>query len=108
MGSDDADRRAKPPRLPGDLIVRLVEAHSRNSLRHLPMCHADDVLPLLKGNDREYDAAVKLLDAAKLFHPYKNHDQSEVENAFVEVKAEKACPPVHSHQRASGGIRGRR
>ncbi|MGW4244026.1 hypothetical protein [Nocardia sp. NPDC004722] len=62
------DPRAKPPRLPADLIVRLVEAHTRGSL-HLPMFHADDVLPLLEGTDREYAAAALLLDKGKVFYP---------------------------------------
>lgn len=62
------DGRAEPPRLPGELIVRLVEAHFRGSA-HLPMCHADDVLPLLRGDDREYRAAAALLEAGKVFYP---------------------------------------
>ena len=59
---------ARPPRLAGDLIVRLVEAHQRGST-HLPFCHIDDVQPLLHGDDREYAAAATLLDAGKVFYP---------------------------------------
>lgn len=68
----EPDTRAQPPRLPGDLIVRLVEAHHRGSARSLPMCHAADVLPLLEGDDRQYAAAAQLLDAGKVFYPNAN------------------------------------
>ncbi|MEU6583959.1 hypothetical protein [Nocardia sp. NPDC046763] len=61
-------RRTPPPRLPGELIVRLVEAHKRGNL-HLPMFHADDVLPLLDGDEREIAAAAVLLDANRVFYP---------------------------------------
>lgn len=61
---------APPPRLPGELVVRLVEAFQRN-WPHLkpPICHADDVLPLLQGGDREFAAASTLLDADRVFYP---------------------------------------
>ncbi|MDE1673772.1 hypothetical protein [Nocardia gipuzkoensis] len=57
-----------PPRLPGELIVRLVEAYQRH-YRHLPLLHADDVLPLLHGGDREYVAAETLLNADRVYYP---------------------------------------
>ena len=59
---------APPPRLPGDLIVRLVEAHQRGNL-HLPICHVADVEPLLAGNDREFAAAKVLIDGGRVFDP---------------------------------------
>jgi hypothetical protein len=62
------DQRAQPPRLPGELIVRLVEAYGRRNQR-LPMLHADDVLPLLHGGDREFAAASALLEAERVFYP---------------------------------------
>ncbi|UGT41087.1 hypothetical protein LTV02_34900 [Nocardia yamanashiensis] len=62
------DHRTPPPRLPGDLIVRLVEAHQHGSL-HLPVFHADDVLPLLDGSDREIAAAAVLLAENRVFYP---------------------------------------
>ncbi|WP_148310138.1 hypothetical protein [Nocardia otitidiscaviarum] len=63
-----SDRRVQPPRLPARLIVQLVEAHQHGSL-HLPMFHADDVLPLLDGGDREIAAASVLLEANRVFYP---------------------------------------
>ncbi|MGW2666077.1 hypothetical protein ACWCW7_34420 [Nocardia tengchongensis] len=63
------DRRTPPPRLPGDLIVRLVEAHGRGSLKYLPVFHAGDVLPLLDQGEREIAAAALLLDANRVFYP---------------------------------------
>lgn len=63
------ETRALPPRLPGELIVRLVEAHHRGSLAALPLCRAADVLPLLDGNDREVAAAATLIDANRVFYP---------------------------------------
>lgn len=63
-----ADRRTPPPRLPGELIVRLVEAHGRGSLRYLPVFHAEDVLPLLEGDDREFATATRLLEADRVFY----------------------------------------
>ncbi|MEV0247519.1 hypothetical protein AB0H76_13080 [Nocardia sp. NPDC050712] len=62
------DRRVRPPRLPGALIVQLVEAHQRGAL-HLPIFHAEDVLPLLDGHDREIAAAAVLLEANRVFYP---------------------------------------
>ncbi|WP_194818818.1 hypothetical protein [Nocardia sp. XZ_19_385] len=62
------DPRVRPPRLPGSLIVGLVEAHQRGAL-HLPIFHAEDVLPLLDGDDREIAAAAVLLEAQRLFYP---------------------------------------
>lgn len=59
---------APPPRLPADLIVRLVEAHQRGNL-HLPICHVDDVEPMLLGGDREYGAAQTLIDGGRVFDP---------------------------------------
>lgn len=60
---------APPPRLPGDLIVRLVEAHQRGNL-HLPICHVDDVKPLLhSSDDREFAAAKALIDGGRVFDP---------------------------------------
>ena len=64
-----ADRRTPPPRLPGELIVRLVSAHGRGSLKYLPVFHASDVLPLLDQGEREIAAAVVLLDAGRVFYP---------------------------------------
>lgn len=65
---ESKDDRVQPPRLPGDLIVRLVEAHGRG-VTHLPICHAADVLPLLQGGDREFAAASTLLDGGRVFYP---------------------------------------
>lgn len=63
-----ADQRAQPPRLPGSQIVQVVETYRRR-FTHLPMFHADDVLPLLHGDDREYAAAEALLNAGRVFYP---------------------------------------
>lgn len=50
------------------MIVGVVEAYTRNFPSvGLPMFHADDVLPLLEGADREFAAAVALLDAGRVF-----------------------------------------
>ncbi|WP_280413169.1 hypothetical protein [Nocardia asiatica] len=61
-----------PPRLPGELVVRLVEAYQRN-YNHLPLLHADDVLPLLLGGDREFAAAETLLNADRVYYPEGHH-----------------------------------
>ncbi|MGX1806277.1 hypothetical protein ACWIGI_11225 [Nocardia sp. NPDC055321] len=65
----EVDARTPPPRMPGELIVQLVEAFNRGPSRVLPMCHALDVLPLLQGDDREYAVATQLLNAGRVFYP---------------------------------------
>ena len=62
-------RRASPPKLPKDLIVRLVEAYEHGSLSSLPLVRAEDALPLLDGSDREVAAASALITADRLYYP---------------------------------------
>lgn len=59
---------APPPRLPADLIVRLVDTFQRRGWG-LPMCHAADVLPMLDRTEREIAAAAALIDAGRVFYP---------------------------------------
>ncbi|MEU1550258.1 hypothetical protein [Nocardia sp. NPDC005745] len=66
--ADQATPGPPPPRLPGEFVVRLVEAYQRH-YQHLPLLHADDVLPLLRGDDREYAAAEALLNADRVYYP---------------------------------------
>ncbi|WP_157119777.1 hypothetical protein [Nocardia xishanensis] len=58
-----------PPPCNGAVIVGVVEAFARH-WPHLkpPMFRADDVLPLLAGNDREYNAASALLEAERVHY----------------------------------------
>jgi len=59
---------AQPPRLPADLIVRLVDTFTRRGWK-LPMCHAADVMPMFDhGTERERAAAAKLIDAGRVFY----------------------------------------
>ncbi|MGY1946681.1 hypothetical protein [Nocardia asiatica] len=59
-----------PPPNDARTIVGVVEAYERH-WPHLkpPMFRSVDVLPLLQGDDREYNAAVKLLDAGRVHYP---------------------------------------
>lgn len=59
-----------PPACGAPLLVAVVEAYARN-WPHLkpPMFRAADVLPLLHGDDREYGAAVLLLDSGRVHYP---------------------------------------
>lgn len=66
--TDPATPGPSPPRLPGELIVRLVAAYQRH-FRHLPLLHAEDVLPLLRGDDKEFATASTLLDADRVYYP---------------------------------------
>lgn len=59
---------APPPRLPADLIVRLVATFTRHHWP-LPMCHAADVLPMLDGTEFEIAAAAALIEAGRVFYP---------------------------------------
>ncbi|MGW4090065.1 hypothetical protein [Nocardia sp. NPDC004750] len=61
---------AYPPRNPPEVIVGVVQAFQRN-WPHLkpPLFHADDVLPMLSGDDAQYNAAVVLLDAERVYYP---------------------------------------
>ncbi|WP_280320101.1 hypothetical protein [Nocardia wallacei] len=59
---------APPPRLPADLIVRLVATYTRHHWP-LPICHADDVLPMLDRTEPEIAAAAALIEAGKVFYP---------------------------------------
>jgi hypothetical protein len=63
-----ADPRPRPPRLTADHITRLVEAYQRHGWR-LPMLHADDVVPMLDGSDREIAAASALIEDNRVFYP---------------------------------------
>lgn len=60
----------EPPPLDGIDIIGVVEAYSR-TWPHLkpPIFRAADVLPLLAGDDRAYDAAVTLLEAGRVHYP---------------------------------------
>lgn len=50
-------------------IVGVVEAYRRNWPHlGLPMFRAEDVLPLLNGDDRDIDAAVALLEAERVHY----------------------------------------
>lgn len=65
-----ASEQVGPPRMPADLIVAIVGAYQRR-FPHLapPLFHADDVLPMLAGNDKEFQAASTLLEAYRVFYP---------------------------------------
>ena len=53
----------EPPPVDGQIIVGVVEYYARKwPDKTPPMFRSVDVLPLLQGNDREYEAAMKLLD----------------------------------------------
>lgn len=59
---------APPPRLDADLIVKLVDVFQRNGWKP-PLCHADDVLPMLEGTEQHIAAAAALIDAGRVFYP---------------------------------------
>lgn len=59
---------APPPRLDAGLIVRLVATFKRHGWAP-PLCHADDVLPMLDGTEPEIAAAAALIDAGRVFYP---------------------------------------
>ncbi|MBF6350339.1 hypothetical protein IU448_15130 [Nocardia flavorosea] len=62
--------QAPPPRMAADHIVAIVGAYERQ-FPHLkpPLFHADDVLPMLAGNDKEFQTASTLLEAYRVFYP---------------------------------------
>jgi len=62
--------QAAPPRCSQSLIVSTVAAYARN-FPHLgpPMFHADDVLPMLTGDDTHFETASALLEAGRVFYP---------------------------------------
>lgn len=61
---------ASPPRCAPSLIVSVVKAYRRNfpALKP-PMFHADDVIPMLAGDDAHYETASALLEAGRVFYP---------------------------------------
>lgn len=64
------DIRASPPRVDGACVAAVVRAYQRNFPNAaLPLFHADDVLPLLAGDDNDHSAAEALINADRVFYP---------------------------------------
>jgi len=61
---------AAPPRCSAEVIANTVGAYRRN-FPHLkpPLFHAEDVIPMLSGDDKHFDAASALLEAGRAFYP---------------------------------------
>lgn len=59
----------RPASLAPQHIVGVVEAYRRHWPHlSLPLFRAEDVLPLLEGDDRDIDAAIALLDAGRVHY----------------------------------------
>lgn len=62
--------QAAPVRIPAHVIVGAVRVY-RKRFEHmsLPMFHADDVIPMLAGEEDEFNAASALLDTDRVYFP---------------------------------------